>query len=327
MKDVKELHQIICPRFNSNLDLSLDGVQECRSSSLSIDIFSVSFKCCRNVYPIRIIRPLNKFKVNDQDNIKLVLDDIFNNGCHLKNVVGDTPKRSNLRCGLCSGAAYACEYCESKAEYVKENGKRKGHLAWPYSSTGNGKARTVENILSIVEKIQNGDDMNRDDCKGFYGESHLLELENFDFVVNIPVEYMHSGCIGVVKRLILLTFNVGENRDRTTNRKLSEVSDYNKLISYIQVVRVFNRRFRNLDLGVMKAQEYRNVIMYFFPIVINCIQDGFNKEKQIWLYLTYIFRACTLPNKEFENIPNSVIEHAAKKFYKNFEIIYGKKKL
>ena len=228
-----------------------------------------------------------------------------------------------VRCSLGHCACYACEYCESKAEYIIGPEKKRGRLAWPFS-TANGPERTTEKILIITERIENGSPMNRDDYKGFWGKSHLLNQPNFSFVESIPAEYMHSGCLGVVKRLVELTFNVGESRSRNTKRKLSDVSDFNRLIALVQVPREVSRRLRNLDFGVYKAQEFRNVILMFFPIVLDCIPNEFQQEKKIWIMLVFMLRSCTITNKEFDLIPNSVIENYAKSFYKNYEVIYGK---
>ena len=136
---------------------------------------------------------------------------------------------------------------------------------------------------------------------------------------------MHLTCLGVVKRLISLTFNVGESRKRVTKRKLSEVSDFNKMISTEQVVREFSRRLRNMDFGVMKAQEFRNIILFYFILVVDCIQEEFPKEKKMWLQLAYVVRCCVISNKEFKQIPENVIKNAAKSFYKIYEAIYGPK--
>lgn len=121
-----------CENFDERLDLSLAGVQECKSSSLSADVYSVSFKKCNTVYPIRIIRPFNKFKVNEQNQIKIVLEDINQNECILKNAVGDNPKRSGFRCALGHGSSFACEYCESKAVYITVTDRTgKKRVIWP----------------------------------------------------------------------------------------------------------------------------------------------------------------------------------------------------
>ena len=329
MKDVIKQHRAACPNFHQVLDLSMDGIQECKSSALSADVYSVSFKGCRTVYPVKIVRPINKFKINDQEQIREVVDDINNNNCTVNTVIADNLKRSVIRCALSFGASYPCEYCEEKAIYIYNTdsaGKKtkKGHLAWP-SSTANGTPRTIEKIVNITNQIEEGIELSRDERKGFYGTSVFLHQPNFDFIVCIPAEYMHSGCIGVVKRILELTFNVGENRERVTKRKLSDASTYNRLIILVQVPREFNRRFRNLDFGVLKAQEFRNIILFFYPIVLSCIPDEFTKEKKTWLQLTYIMRACILPNEEFEQIPDHVIKTISTSFYKNFESLYGKK--
>ena len=324
MNDVKNHHSQKCPKFNPVLDMSLDGVQEAKSTSVSADIYSVSFQNCRSVYPIRIIRPMNKYKINEQEQIKAVIEDITLSGCILKTAVGDNPKRSDLRCALGHGSSYACEYCVSKAIYIRNINQSKGHLAWP-SSTANGEKRTILDILEITEKLENGEELTRDECKGFWGKSQLLNQPNFNFIVDIPAEYMHSGCIGVVKRMLELTFNIGENRDRITIRKLSEASKFNQEIAIVQVIREFSRRIRNLDFAVLKAQEHRNIILFFFPIVLECIPNEFPREKKIWLQLAFIMRACVLPNNEFNEISPSVINAVATSFYKNYEAVYGAK--
>lgn len=136
---------------------------------------------------------------------------------------------------------------------------------------------------------------------------------------------MHAGCIGVIKRLLELTFNVGENRDRVTNRKLSDSSLVNMLMCAIQVPREFSRRIRNLDFGVIKAQEFRNIGIFYFNIVLNCIPEEFKKERKLWLQITFILRACLLTEEEFNEIPNHLINSTAHSFYKNYESVYGPK--
>ena len=263
MSDVKKLHFKLCPSYQPVLDLSLDGIQESKSSSVSVDVFTVSFKGCRQVYPIRIIRPINKYKIDTQEQIKIIIQDIHESHCKINTAVGDNPKRSDFRCALCHSATVAYEYCEARAEYVTEKIKdisKKGHLAWPFSSTHGGPKRTRDKVIEIIEKIENNENISREEAKGFYGRSHFLDVEDFDFIQDLPAEYMHCGCLGVVKRMVELTYAVGENRTRNTKRKLSLVTIYNKLIVSVQSPREFNRRYRNLDFGVMKAQEFRNLI-------------------------------------------------------------------
>lgn len=383
MSDIIRIHSQRCPiNHCRELQLSWDGVQESKSSPITTDVFAVSFKDCHKVYPMRLIRPTNRNKYPEQDEIKRVIDDINKNACTITACVLDNPKRSNLRCALCHSATYACEYCEAAAvQVMKQNellllkkkfelrrkniqntikfltespGTRKSketdnlkivelnetliklkedeekelksvkkHLAWPFS-TMTGRLRTKDLTKYVVSKItRSATAIDKHEAKGFKGQSHLLYQPNFDFIDGIPVEYMHSGCLGVIKRMVELTYNVGECRDKVSKRKLSDSEHFNRAMRDVQHPRECSRRSRNLDLGIIKAQEYRNMSLFFFPIIIESIEDTFPKEKMTWLYLTFILRACVIPNKEFNSIEKNHIKNAARKFYFLFEKCYG----
>lgn len=69
---------------------------------------------------MRLIRPVNRYKYDEQEQILLVLNDINDNNCKISDVVCDNPKRSKFRCALCHNATYACEYCEAMAVLVQD---------------------------------------------------------------------------------------------------------------------------------------------------------------------------------------------------------------
>ena len=314
------------------IQLSLDGVQESKSSVVSLDTYSLCFNHCRNIYPLRIIRPNNKFKVDEQEQIAQVLEDINSNDLIIYCGVFDKMKRSVVKCTMSQSSYYACEYCESPAHLFIDINESEGapnstkkQLVWPYD-TRNGKLRTVNSIRQIVAQIiENGGPLERHVAKGINGKSHFLEQPNFNMITGIACEYLHSTCLGVGKRVTELTFKVGERRDRITKRKLSEPSLFNQYISVVQVVREFGRRCRNLDFSVYKAQEFRNIIIFFFPIVIKCIESSFTDEIRLWYYLAFMVRSCIIPNAEFRSIPDKKIISACENFYRIFEKIYGKK--
>lgn len=388
MRDVIRIHSSRCKKSRCDkVQFSLDGVQEARSSSVSTDVFCVTFNKCKKVYPLRLIRPTNKFKYDIQAQIKLVIDDINKNSCIITSAVCDNPKRSDLRCALCHSATYACEYCEANAvlvqnimlqteeasirkkydlrkkslvntiDFIRNSPgtvqskikdeakireltatlamldeeektelkamKRKQKLVWPFS-TMSGRLRTVDLIKYTVNRINRSpDDIDKHERKGFKGHSHLLDQNNFHFINDITVEYMHSGCLGVVKRLLELTFATGENRPKLSKRKLSDPALFNDAIRKVLFSREFSRRCRNLDLGIMKAQEYRNIGLFFFPIVLNCIEETYPNEKRVWLYMAYMLRSCVIPNREFHEIDPLTVKNACKKFYSLFEKCFG----
>lgn len=68
--------------------------------------------------------------------------------------------------------------------------------------------RSRNSILEIVEKIENNERLSIDESKGIVGRSLLLDIPDFNFTYDVPAEYLHSGCLGVIKKLVELTFNV-----------------------------------------------------------------------------------------------------------------------
>lgn len=84
---------------NNEINLSLDGVQESKSSNVSIDIYSLTFKDCQTVFPIRLIRPVNNYKPDNLYHLQEVLNDINLNSLKINSIICDNPKRSFYKNG------------------------------------------------------------------------------------------------------------------------------------------------------------------------------------------------------------------------------------
>ena len=377
--DVIAIHENICPRSakcKKELQLSCDGVKESLSTNISLDVYSVKFSGCKLIYPLHIIRPLQKVTIDHINQLKNVLDDIYVNEYKVSQYIGDQPKRSRARQCLCFSSWYPCEFCFAKGTKIvtnstenkkekeklnlqkdlvkekiatmKDSGSqneielrnlkklekelitaeqklkvKKSNIVWPKTSM-NGPPRTREEIMEIVEKIENNVPLTIDEAKGITGRSLLLDLPGFNFVNNVSVEYLHLVCLGVVKKSVELTFRVGEPRSRVTKRKLSLPSQFNSQILGVQVVREFNRRIRELDFSVYKAQEFRNLVLFFFPLIINCIEPN-AKERHMWLYLSYMVRSCIVPSEEFKPFPLNVLDKCASSFYSLYQQLFGVK--
>lgn len=140
---------------------------------------------------------------------------------------------------------------------------RKTNILWP-SSTMNCQPRTRNCILEIVEKIENNEQpLSIDEAKGIIRRSLLLDIPNFNFVYDVPAEYLHCACLGSVKRMVELTFNVGEKRSRVTKRKLSTTQSFDTQMLKTKVFKECSRRARKLDFAVFKGEEFRNIAIFF----------------------------------------------------------------
>ena len=361
------------PRTENMVQLSLDGVSESKSTTISLDVYSIKWDGCRDVYPMKIVRPLCKNHINHYEQFAAVLNDILSSGLKIQCVVADNPKRAFLKYCLQHSARFACEYCfepgvlfcshsdESdfakrleeqikhvnqeidcldtnndsvQIEYLKslvvklketeklaKNKRKHSHIVWP-ESTSDGIQRTKEKILEIVEKIEEGQELSPNEKKGIKGRSLLLDIEGFDIVNNVQCEYMHLVPLGVVKRLLELCFSVGENRTRITKRPLTLPNEFNELMKLIKVPHEYSRRARKLDLSVMKAQEMRNILVIFFPLITKCL-EGHDKEVRVWELLAFMIRACLLPEEEYLSVSENSIKYCQKHFYHLYEQLYG----
>ena len=124
---MKKIHNFICQEHEQHeavIQLSLDGVLESKSTLNSIDIYSLKFDHCRNIYPIRLIKPCERYKYDVQKQLKQVLDDINENDVVIECCVFDNPKRSDARCAKTASAKFGCEYCEECAEFFVDTEKK-----------------------------------------------------------------------------------------------------------------------------------------------------------------------------------------------------------
>lgn len=118
--DIVAIHKEQCPNFTEKkIQLSCDGVHESKSSSVSIDVYSIAFKNCKNVYPHKLVRQLGPYKVDHQQVLREIVKNITNNGLRIMQYVGDNPKRSNAKCVKGHSSWHPCEYCYAKGVKIE----------------------------------------------------------------------------------------------------------------------------------------------------------------------------------------------------------------
>ena len=184
------------------------------------------------------------------------------------------------------------------------------------------KLEKKSDILNIVHRMEIGENLSKDEKLGVVSHSPLLNIDYFDFVNDIPVDYMHNICLGVVKRMLELCFNIGKQRIRITNRTLRPPNLFNKKIKSVKVPSDFSRRCRELDFSVLKAQEFRNIALFFFPLILDSLPRNCT-ERKLWLSLSFILRACILPSDESQILNENFISTLASNFYVTYEKLFG----
>ena len=129
-KDVLKIHRLINPRHQQDVsqitvDLSCDGVADSKSSSVSMDMYTISFPECRTVYPLAAIRPNDKSSIQFQDEFKVVIDDLKANNVNIRNVLADNPMRALMRNCKNHASYFSCEYCRASASYCYDDKGKK----------------------------------------------------------------------------------------------------------------------------------------------------------------------------------------------------------
>ena len=145
--------------------------------------------------------------------------------------------------------------------------------------------------------------------------------QEFDIINQIPAEYMHLVCLGVVKKLFKLAFQA-DNRMRIIDHQ--RLKELNQHLLETQVPSEFSRRTRPVDFSNYKAEEWRNMILIYFPFIVNCLATS-PDEALLWSILAFIVRANILNFDRYSQVWVEVdMEKLVQIFYRKFESMYGK---
>ena len=153
MKDIIQIHNMKCPNACSTLQVSLDGVAECLSNTNSLDVYSVRFSQCRTIYPVQIVRPIGKFRVDAQEYLDQFLTDVCSNDCMIHSFIGDSQKRSTARASKGHSAYFPCEYCQCKGQLLQ-------HLDNSLKAKKNSLQKQKSDILTKLSQANDNEDEN-----------------------------------------------------------------------------------------------------------------------------------------------------------------------
>lgn len=164
-------------------------------------------------------------------------------------IICDAPARSFITAIKSHSGYYSCGKCCVKGKYVEQR---------------------VVLIKTNAPLRTDYDFRNRTHPKHHTGTSPLERL-SIDMVQDVPFEYMHLICIGIVKKLIRTWIDGKRKRYRLRN------SEKEKLSSEILRVKScmpleFNRKGRSVaEFERWKATELRNFLLYTGPVVLKNI--------------------------------------------------------
>ena len=309
---------------STNVIFSSDGIQDSASNTRSLCSYTIRFMGCRAVYTVGLQKPhnskgnsllLGEYKYTFLNH---VLSEILKAHLHIVYVVCDAPKRSFMLSMLGHMGEMPCHQCHMRGKYklpdkfanqklTRQQMAQKSKMVFP-SSTCDQEPRTHAEWDRITKSLPQFTKQNNH-LQGYTGRSPLLSMEPpiGNIVSQVRIDYMHSLCENVIKSY--LEFVLGKlNREGTAAISRKREFSYinlplvNKHLMEIRVPSEFSRQQRPLELSSLKAEELRNFVHFFFPVLLSKLNDT-NAELQLWIMLVAISRMATLPNDEYMAIP------------------------
>lgn len=248
--------------FLNRIDISIfiDGIPLFKSGTSLWPIVG-SIKNTRHIFLIGAYYGLEKpydsnlylsATVND-------IKDVYQNGitieglyydCQIDSIIADAPAKSYILSVKGHCAYYSCTKCHIKGEYAH---------------------RRVY-MLNSHEQLRNDVEFkNKTDPNYHLGHSILTDIPNFDIVNQIPLEYMHLICLGVMRKLLYLWLSKSKQPYSLNAQSIQRLSILLEDTALF-VPNEFARKSRSLQLiKYFKATEYRLLLLYTGPVVLKKI--------------------------------------------------------
>ena len=257
------------------LKVGIDGVPVSKSSNIQLWPILASVDQARDANPFVVaIFCGNQKPQNVNEYLQPFVHELVNleeqgletNGLvysiRVRCIVADAPARSFIKCTKNHNAYYGCERCNCKGEW---------HRRVIFRSTC--EMYTEETFRS--QKFE----------KHHEGDSPLLPL-SMDMIFQIPLDYMHLCCLGIMKKLLLVwTSKTGYKLSATQQAIVS-----GRLVSFRKFTpNNFARKPRSLtEFKHFKATEFRQFMLYIGPVALRGIL-GSERYKHFLLYHTGMY--------------------------------------
>lgn len=306
-KLILDYNKLGLPSNNIHLILNVDGLPLARSSKVCFWPILVSDVALKNVYMVGC------YYGNDKpNNANEFLKEFIHEINHVNNrlttqvtlyaIVCDAPAKSFLLFTKGHTGYSSCSKCIIHGAYEQ------------------GTVCFVEQRPSRLRT--DVDFVEQTDTEYHKGETLLTMVPDLGLVTNVPLDYMHLICLGVVKKLLLLWIK-GPLSVRLSSAQIQKIS--NALINIrVSTPKEFVRKPRSLnDIMYWKATEFRQFVLYTGPIAL----QGVLRQDVYFNFLTLHVAISILISPKFVKHENNILyaQNLLIHFVKSFETIYGKR--
>lgn len=228
--------------------------------------------------------------------------------------VVDLPAKHMLQRIKLYNGKNACTYCKHPGclEQISANLKM-----IRYPNTENSYAlRNNDEMLKTMKLVN----LKGVEIDGVCGISCLVSLPKFDLINGFGIDYMHCVLLGVVKKLLEMFLSTKHHKQMYHINKVKLIALNRKFLS-IKPVREIKRQPRSLLWRAdYKANEFRSILLYYFPI---CLVDIL-PMKYVRLFRLLSSAIYNLLKTQITQEDIDEADHKLKLFVNNFESIFGK---
>ncbi|KAF5272403.1 hypothetical protein FQR65_LT17405 [Abscondita terminalis] len=275
--------------------ISTDNLN-CRICPFVVAIFYGNNKPCDlDVYWKQFVEEINLL-INTGFTFKNILYEV-----QLLAIISDAPTRAYIKGIKGHSGFFGCERCFQKGIYINHK------LVYPNEEH---PRRTNNNFL------------NKTQPEHHLQTSPLTKIKDFGLITNVPLDYMHMVCLGVIRKLI--GFWVKTTSCFRVTPHFRKVMSDRSLSLANSLPMEFQRKPRNfMELDRWKATEFRFFLLYSGPVILkDCIESS-NYKHFLCLHVTMRI----LAKGDYNDSKRRMALNLIKKFMINFEKLYGSKEL
>jgi hypothetical protein len=244
--------------------------------------------------------------------------DLFNNGIQIgakkyKVVVGgcclDSPARCKVLCMKQFNGFYGCTYCQHPT--VDRH--------YPLLDVQN---RSIEMHMEHINQLQNLPETQRQNSvMGVKGRTILLDLPNFNPMLQCPVDFMHCVLLGVVKHMLNLHFS-SKYKDQPFYVKNSEKQIVDDRFRRLKMCSEVTRKTETVTdkFNTWKANELYN---FFFLASRYCLSAPVLSPPYYQNFLVLLETIEWLCSEKILRSNLQTYRENLKNFVQQFQLLYG----
>jgi cation transport regulator ChaB len=223
----------------------------------------------------------------------------------------DSPARSKLLCMKQFNGYHGCTFCLHPVINQR----------YPYMEAERRNLQSHFQNIAVWEMLPDSDKRRGVAINGVKGRTPLLQLQDFDPMQQVPVDFMHCALLGVQRLLLNLwfspefknfDFNVNVRRRRIADARFKHMKTYSECTRKSNTLTDKSHKF--------KANELFNFLFYYSQF---CLCAPVLEPEYFQHFMLFVDAMETLHSKNFKTSDVDACERKLNQFVDRFATLYG----